>query len=228
MIPPMWRDFFCRHYLIFYFRVMSNDPHKLSLRSGRLEALGDGIFGVAMTILVIELSLPQIAGNSVDNFVAALQKAWQPFLCYAMSFIVLGIMWFGHRMVFEYIGKTNRYFIFLGVLFYMMICLVPFTTKFLAQNTFKWYAILLYGVNLSLCNLTLFAQWAYGIRRKSLLERELPAEVKKEAAILFLLSPAVYTVAIVVSLFLPQVSIIIYVITPILYLLPNKLDKYLP
>jgi uncharacterized membrane protein len=164
----------------------------------------------------------------MHNFLTALQKAWQPFLCYAMSFVVLGIMWFGHRMMFEYIAKTNRYFIFLGVLFYMMICLVPFTTKFLAQNTFTWYAILLYGLNLSLCNLTLFAQWSYGIKRHSLMERELPAEVRKEAKILFLLSPVVYSVAIVISFFVPQVSIIIYVVTPVLYLLPNKLDKYLP
>ena len=207
---------------------MTNDPHKLPLRSGRLESLGDGIFGVAMTILVIEIALPQTKGDSVNNFLLALQKVWKPFLCYAMSFIVLGIMWFGHRMMFEYIAKTNRYFIFLGVLFYMMICLVPFTTKFLAQNTFTWYGILLYGVNLSLCNLTLFAQWLYGIKRPSLMERELPAEVRKEARILFLLSPVVYTVAIIISFFLPQVSIIIYIITPILYLLPNKLDKYLP
>ena len=207
---------------------MSTNPHKLSLRSGRLEALGDGIFGVAMTILVIELSLPQIAGNDATHFFAALQKAWQPFLCYAMSFVVLGIMWFGHRMMFEYIVKTNRYFIFLGVLFYMVVCLVPFTTKFLAANTFTWYAFLLYGLNLSFCNLTLFAQWCYGINRPSLMERELPAEVRREAKILFLLSPVVYSVAIIISFFIPWVSICIYVVTPILYLIPNKLDKYMP
>ena len=108
---------------------MSTEPHKLSVRSGRLEALGDGIFSVAMTILVIELALPQLTSNTMGDFIIALGKVWKPFLCYAISFIVLGIMWFGHRMMFEYIAKTNRYFIFLGVLFYMMICLVPFSTR---------------------------------------------------------------------------------------------------
>jgi len=207
---------------------MVNDYHKLSVRSGRLEALGDGIFGVAMTILVIELALPQMKGNSMGDFLNALQQMWRPFMCYAISFVVLGIMWFGHRMMFEYIAKTNRYFIFLGVLFYMMICLVPFSTRFLAQQTFTWPAILVYGLNLSVCNLTLFAQWSYGINRPSLMERELPGEVRKEAKILFLLSPVVYSVAIILSFFVPVTSIIIYVVTPILYLIPNKLDKYLP
>lgn len=199
------------------------------MASGRLEALGDGIFAVAMTILAIELHLPEkMMGNSWNEFVETLHDTWQGLLCYVISFIVLGIMWFGHRMMFEYIGKTDRYFIFLGVLFYLVVCLVPFSTRILAANTLKWYAILVYALNLSLCNLTLYFQWLYGIRKTSMLHREVPAEVKREANILFLLSPVVYTVAVAVSPFFPYISIVIFIITPILYLLPNKLDKYLP
>ena len=196
--------------------------------SGRLEALGDGIFSVAMTFLVIELKLPVVQGNSLKDLLHALFETRQELFCYFISFIVLGIMWFGHRMVFEYISKTNRYFIFLGVLFYMVVCLVPFSTRFLAANSLQWYAILMYGLNLSMCNLTLYAQWLYGINRPSLHARTLPKEVRREARILFLISPVMYSVAIVVSFFLPIVSLGIYFFTPILYLIPNKLDKYLP
>ena len=205
-----------------------NENHKLGMASGRLEALGDGIFSVAMTILVLELALPVVKGNTWYAFMEALKGSWNGILCYMISFTVLGIMWFGHRMMFEYIGKTNRYFIFLGVLFYMIVCLVPLSTKFLAKNTLQWYAIMVYAINLSICNLTLFAQWKYGLTRPTLLHREVPIEVQKEATILFLLSPAVYAVAIGISFFMPLVSLIILVITPIVYLLPNKLDKFLP
>ncbi len=198
------------------------------MASGRLESLGDGVFSVAMTILVIDVSLPKVQGNSWNDFLHALYESWQVLLCYLISFIILGIMWFGHRMVFEYISKTNRYFIFLGVLFYMVVCFVPFSTKFLAANTLRWYAIALYGLNLSLCNLTLYAQWIYGIKRPSLHARTLPKEVKAEARKLFLISPLLYSVAIAISFFIPQISIGIYFITPILYLIPNKLDPYLP
>jgi len=198
------------------------------MSSGRLEALGDGIFSVAMTILVIELALPAVKGDSFSDFLHAIHETWTSFLCYVISFIVLGIMWFGHRMVFEYVGRTNRYFIFLGVLFYMVVCLVPFSTRFLAHDTLKWYAIMVYGINLSLCNLTLYAQWLYGINRKSLLALEVPEEVRKEARNLFLLSPLVYSIAIAIAFFYPIASIIIFVVTPVLYLIPNKLDKYLP
>ena len=207
---------------------MNIDKHKLGMASGRLEALGDGIFSVAMTILVIEINLPSVIGNSWSDFRLALHQSWYGLLCYMISFIVLGIMWFGHRMMFEYIGKTNRYFIFLGVLFYMIVCLVPFSTRFLAKNTLQWYAIMTYAINLSLCNLTLYAQWRYGINRETLLHREIPLEVKKEATFLFLLSPIVYAIAIIISFFYPAVSIIIFVITPLVYLVPSKLDKYLP
>ena len=207
---------------------MVEEKYKRPLYSGRLEALGDGIFGVAKTILVIDLDLPAINGNSWSDFLHTLHTGAQGFLCYVISFIIIGIMWFAHRIMFEYIGKTNRYFIFLGVLFYMMVCLVPFSTRFLAGNTLQWYSILLYGLNLSMCNLTLYAQWSYGILHKGLLETPLPEEVKKEARILFLLSPLVYSIAILISFWLPQISLAIFVITPVLYLLPNKIDKYLP
>ncbi len=207
---------------------MIEEKHRLHMDSVRLEALGDGIFSIAMTIMVIELALPAVKGNSWTDFLSAMKVIGSDFLCYVISFVVLGIMWYGHRMMFEYIGKTNRYFIFLGVLFYMVVCLVPFSTRFLAHETLKWYTILIYALNLSLCNLSLYAQWTYGISRASLLERELPAEVKKEAKTLFLISPTIYSVAIAFSFFIPQVSIGIFILTPILYLIPNKLDKYLP
>jgi uncharacterized membrane protein len=207
---------------------MSEERQILRMSSGRLESLGDGIFSVAMTLLVLELVWPNSKVNSWTDLMHALSSIWLNLLCYVISFIVLGIMWFGHRMMFEYIGRTDRYFIFLGVLFYMVVCLVPFSTRILAADTRKWYAIMLYGINLSICNLTLYAQWVYGIKKASLLHLEIPAEVKKEAKILFLLSPVVYSIAIGISFFAPVVSMGIFVITPILYLIPNKLDKYLP
>lgn len=207
---------------------MIDSKHKLHLRSVRLEALGDGIFAVAMTILAIELKWPELENTSLDAFTNSFHRILPDLLCYAISFILLGIMWFGHRMVFEYIGKTNRHFIYLGVLFYMMVCLVPFSTRFLAENKLQWGTILVYGLNLSLCNLTLYAQWSYGIHRDGFLERELPHEVKRAAKISFLISPVVYATAIVVSLWAPAISIIFFILTPLLYLIPNKIDKYLP
>lgn len=202
--------------------------HKLSLRSPRLEALGDGIFSVAMTILAIELELPEWKEGSWKAMIASFSHVAPGLLCYIISFIVLGIMWFGHRMVFEYIGKSNRYFIFLGVLFYMVVCLVPFSTKILARNTFHWFPIVTYALNLSICNLLLYFQWVYGINRPNFLERPLPVEVKKVARVLFLISPILYFIAIVAGYFYPGASIFIFAVTPILYLLPNKLDEYLP
>lgn len=206
---------------------MQKPVQPLRMSSLRLEALGDGIFAVAMTILVIELHVPELNNVSWHEFLEKLGDTWQGLLCYVISFVVLGIMWFGHRMMFEYIARTNRYFIFLGILFYMVACLVPFSTRFLASHI-HWSSILVYGLNLSLCNLTLYAQWLYGINRPSLLEMELPTEVRKEARNLFLLSPVVYAIAIIISFWAPVVSLVIYAITPVLYLLPNKLDKYMP
>lgn len=207
---------------------MGEEYHKLTLRSIRLEALGDGIFAVAMTILAIEIRWPELKDTSMQAFAHAFHELWPRLSCYFISFVVLGIMWFGHRVMFEYIGRTNRYFIFFGILFYMMVCLVPLNTRFLAENSLQWGTIFVYGLNLSLCNLTLYAQWIYGIKHKGLLERELPSEVQKEAKFLFLISPVVYLFAIVISIWVPVISLAIFIATPLVYLIPNKLDKYLP
>jgi uncharacterized membrane protein len=207
---------------------MNLDKHKLNMASGRLEALGDGIFSIAMTILVLEIALPQVSGDNWKDFTTALHHVWYDLLCYAISFVVLGIMWYGHRLMFEYIAKTNRYFIFMGILFYMVVCLVPFSTRFLAKSPLQWYSTMVYGINLSLCNLTLYCQWRYGISKPQMLHREIPEEVRKEATVLFLLSPVVYGIAIILSFFIPWASISIFVATPIIYLLPNRIDKYLP
>jgi uncharacterized membrane protein len=207
---------------------MGEEIHKLTLRSIRLEALGDGIFAVAMTILAVELRWPELKDTSMHAFVNAFRELWPRLSCYFISFVVLGIMWFGHRVMFEYIGRTNRYFIFLGILFYMMVCLVPLNTRFLAENSLQWGTVFVYGLNLSLCNLTLYAQWFYGIKHKGLLERELPLQVQKEAKFLFLISPVVYLFAIIISIWVPVISLVIFIATPLVYLIPNKIDKYLP
>jgi len=77
------------------------------MASGRLEALGDGIFSIAMTILVLELKIPDVIGNTWNNFTIALHETWYGLLCYMISFIVLGIMWFGHRLMFEYMAEQT-------------------------------------------------------------------------------------------------------------------------
>ncbi len=205
---------------------MSHD--KLPMKSLRLEALGDGIFAIAMTLMVLELKFPEVELDSWQNFVHAVDSVKYNFLCYIISFIVLGIMWFGHRVMFEYIGRSNRYFIYLGVLFYMVVCLVPFSTKLLAEHPLKWFSILIYGANLSMCNLSLYIQWSYGLKRKSLLEREVSKEVSDTAKFLFLISPVVYLIAVIFSFFVPLVSLFMFAITPLIYILPNKIDKFLP
>ena len=65
-----------------------NTEHKLSMASQRLEALGDGIFSIAMTILVLELALPEVKGKNWGDFTAALHESWFDLLCYVISFII--------------------------------------------------------------------------------------------------------------------------------------------
>ena len=69
-------------------RLSAHSPH-------RLEALTDGVFAIAMTILVLELKVPQVEGRS--DVIAAMRDQWPTFGAYVVSFILLGVYWYGQR-----------------------------------------------------------------------------------------------------------------------------------
>src|SRR5664279_1674456 len=110
---------------------MNIDEHRLTMSANRLESLGDGIFSVAMTILVIELKIPLVHGNSLKDLLHGLYETRQELFCYFISFIVLGIMWFGHRMVFEYISRTNL------ILFSLAYCFTWQCVLYLSAHDFS-------------------------------------------------------------------------------------------
>ena len=201
----------------------------ISLSSRRLEALGDALFAIVMTLLVLELRVP--AAKDFISQQALIQKLIEltpNFLSFIISFAVLGIFWFGHRVQFHYIINSNRNLVWLNILFYLTISLIPFSAALLGRYPDMQISIIIYGVNLSIAVFVLYAHWIYGISNKHLCPNHVPVEIKREAKLQFLFAPLVYVMAIVVSFWSTTASLYIYLTTPIFYFLPNKLDNYLP
>lgn len=210
-------------------RKFKGPDEKIRVGSARLEALGDGVFAIVMTLLVLELKLPEWEGE-VSN-----AQVWQylvhlspKLLAFALSFALLGIFWFAHRMEHVFIGAVNRQLIWLNMLFYFFICTIPFSAGMLGQYPYTQLVVVLYGANLIFAIAFLWWIWAYGTSLRGLREREVPAELKKEINILFGLAPVLYVVAIGLSFIEPMWAFYCYLLTPLLYLVPTKIDKYLP
>lgn len=129
---------------------------------GRIEAISDGVFAVALTLLVLDLKVPVSESIRTEgDLLAAFCSITPQLLTYFLSFMTLGIFWTGHSTQFNFINKSDRNLNWISLFFLMLIALLPFTTAFLSKYvTFK-LAVGLYWLNILLLGLTLMIQWCY-------------------------------------------------------------------
>jgi len=143
----------------------------------RLAALSDGIFAVAMTLLVLDLRVPvnEVAHPErplwSDGMAGSEHEVWHALadvgphvLPYAISFMTLGIFWIGQQTQFNHIARTNRHLTWIHLSFLALISLMPFSTNFLAEYATARVPFILYWLNLLLLGLVLMASLGYAGR----------------------------------------------------------------
>ncbi len=189
------------------------------MTTNRLEAFSDGVMAIIITIMVLGLSVPS------DGHFAALKPIVPKILSYILSFIYVGIYWNNHHHLFQAIEKVSGKILWanLGLLF--MLTLVPFSTAWMGENHFAQDTVALYGINLML------SAAVYAIVVKIALKNEganstigkAIKQPKKEYLSIFL-----YIAGITISYFLPFVSVIIYYLVALLWLIPDtRIEKEL-
>ena len=103
--------------------------------TGRIEAFSDGVFAVAITLLVFNLKVPQIAvgdTNAVRDLGSALLSQWPSYLAFVTSFATILIMWVSHHSIFKMVYKSDSPFLFANGLLLMLVTVVPFPTALVA------------------------------------------------------------------------------------------------
>jgi uncharacterized membrane protein len=145
----------------------------------RIAALTDGIFSVAMTLLVLGLAVnahessPQSANGDFWRFLGANAIGWK-FLWFLASFAVASWFWVAHLQVFWTIDRVDRNVVWLNTLFLVPIVLAPFTTVLVGQFPHANYAAVLYVADILAGSLTLDAIWFYCLRAGLVAERDTP------------------------------------------------------
>lgn len=140
--------------------------NKLSGQSaGRIDAISDAVFGVAMTLLVLEIKVPEFEEHITELELAAAFWALMPkFLVYFLSFMTAGIFWTGQSAQFRYIKTSDRNLNWINLLFLLFVSTLPFSTAFLGDHiTFK-FSIFLYWLNVFLMGIMLYINWEYASR----------------------------------------------------------------
>ena len=127
---------------------------------GRIEALTDGIFAVAMTLLVLDLKLPQTLTGIDDAGLREALIALLPKLeSYVISFLVLCIFWLGHHRLMHLVRGVDHLFLWRNLAFILFITFVPFTTSLMGEHRDLDDAPLVYGFNLALILVAQFLMW---------------------------------------------------------------------
>jgi uncharacterized membrane protein len=131
----------------------------------RIAALSDGVFAIAMTIIVLEIRVPMDMRIRTDaDLFAAICEMSPRFVMYLMSFLTLGIFWTGQQTQLSRLEKANRDFSWIHIGFLAVICLMPFTTNLLAAFISFRVALIAYWLNILLAGLALYASWACAVK----------------------------------------------------------------
>jgi uncharacterized membrane protein len=128
----------------------------------RLAALSDGIFAVAMTLLVLDLHVPvRELVHSEQQLRAALLALGPQFIAYLMSCLTLGIFWAGQQTQLNYLARGNRDLTWIHIAFLFTVSILPFSTRLLAEFIQYRTALLLYWLNIFALGAILYASWRY-------------------------------------------------------------------
>ncbi|WP_294304361.1 TMEM175 family protein [uncultured Chryseobacterium sp.] len=173
----------------------------------RINAISDAVFGVAMTLLVLEIKVPELEGPETEGelmhaFVALLPK----FLVYFLSFMTAGIFWVGQSAQFRHIEKSDRNLIWINLLFLLFVSTLPFSTAFLGDHiTFK-FSIFLYWLNIFLMGLFLYINWMYA-DKKGFITEESRGMVYEPIKRRIMIAQALYFIGAMLCFVSPYLSI---------------------
>jgi uncharacterized membrane protein len=191
-----------------------------AVETARLETFSDGVFAIAATLLVLELRLD--GHGSVTH---QLLHVWPSYAAYAISFLTIGIMWINHHTLFSQIGKVNRTFLALNVLFLMVIAFIPFPTDVLASHLHHdaRAAAFFYGLtNLGMA-VGFSAVWFYAALGRRLIAPEADQRTISGISRSFLPGIPLYTVATLSSLASAWLAVGLYAALAAFYVLESSL-----
>jgi uncharacterized membrane protein len=184
------------------------------MQKSRLEAFSDGVLAIIITIMVLELRVPQ--GHEWSD----LSVLYPKFISYVLSFLYIGIYWGNHHHLVHTASRVTSFIMLANLNLLFWLSLIPFTTHWMGDSHFAEKPVALYSTNLLLAGI------AYYILQKAI-EKTVVQHDKLTTALKKLSNKGIfsqisYSVSIVLAFFFPIVSVIISFIVAVIWLIPDK------
>ncbi len=188
------------------------------LSKERLQGLIDAIFAFAMTLLVVDLSVP--TGLTRTELNQALSRLGPNFYAYVISFILLATFWVAQHRQFHYIRHTDNRHIWIIIIMLLFVASMPFSTSLLADYSDTRVAEFFFAGNLMGMGLALTGHWVYATVHHHLVEPDLEKGVISNGFRRALLAPGVAALVMIVSIFDPQNAAYVYIAIPLFLFTP--------
>ena len=178
------------------------------MTKNRLEAFSDGVFAVAITLLVLEIAVP--VGSDLWH---KLGDEWPSFASFLVSFWVIGIIWVNHHGVIDHLKRADRGVLYLNLLVLMSVVLIPFATALMAEHLKsgedEHVAAAVYAASFVLMAIAFGVLWEYITRHREKLGVELSDEEVRRTSLAFQIGNPFYLLALVVAFISPEAVLVI-------------------
>jgi uncharacterized membrane protein len=186
---------------------------------GRLEAFSDGIFAIAITLLVLTIAQP----NDFHRLGHELSDRVPSFGAYVVSFAVIGIMWLNHHSVFAHFAKVDRGLVFSNLLLLMTIAFLPYPTQVfgsaLREGAGERAAAVFYSATMAVNAIAWSVMWLYASSGRRLLAESFPEHSRRSATIAFTGGSVAYVLAVGVAFVSPVGSLVLQGVFAVYYAL---------
>lgn len=203
--------------------VKSNSILKGVPGNERIAALSDGVFAIVITLLVLEIKVPEV---EVVDLSHALVETAPKILSHIVSFVVLGIYWIGHHNMFQHIKRHDRILLWLNILFLLCVASMPFPTGLIVQYPDQRLAIIVYAATLIAAGLSLALIWWYVTKDHRLVSETMQPSFVSSVHRRILVAPILYFLAVVMSFVSVLLAYLIIIAVIIYYIVPLNFDRF--
>lgn len=189
--------------------------------TARLEAFSDGVFAIAITLLILEIKVP---GSDVAGLGRELTRQWPSYLAFFISFAFIGIMWMNHHRMFTHIKKSDDVLLVLNLALMFGVCVIPFTTALLAAHLGHpgaRVAVVVYDSAYFVIAIFFNWLWRYAARRDGhLLSSEVNREAAQRITEQYNYGPVAYAIAIAIAWVSITASLLINLVLALFFAIP--------
>ena len=192
--------------------------------TGRIEAFSDGVFAIAITLLVLEIAVPH--AKEGESLAEALRLLWPSYFAYALSFATIGIIWMNHHAMFRDIERHDHILLLLNLGLLLCIAFVPFPTAVLAaymrNGSDAFAATFAYGITFTVTAVFATAMWLWASWDCRLIDEHVSRSRVRQRTRRYLPGVPLYAVGLVLALFNTWLAIGWWVALALFYVVPPE------